>query len=366
VRVTLVLPSAENIPIGGYKVVYEYANQLTRRHGHSVRILHARDATKPRTLRGRIEDLAARWRAPLVAEFRPDTWFQLDPRIESHLVPSLAAVHAPDADAVVATSWHTAEYVARYPTSKGRRFYFVQDYEFFMTAPDRIRQRMVRTYRAGMRHIAISAAVARMIAESGGFPATIIPNGLDFGILGVAVPVDAAERRAIGFPWRPEPVKRTSDALAALEIVRSRVGPVEAWSFGDRVPHPRPKGITFHKRPTDARLAELYNRTAVFLVPSEYEGWGLPGSEAMACGAALVSTNNGGVLEYAVDGQSAILRPPRDPAKLAEAVIRLLESPAERFALARRGADSIRRFTWEASGDAFASCLVESARPAGG
>ena len=38
------------------------------------------------------------------------------------------------------------------------------------------------------------------------------------------------------------------------------------------------------------------------MLTSYYEGWGLPGTEAMACGCALVSTRNGGVDSYAIEG----------------------------------------------------------------
>ena len=114
-----------------------------------------------------------------------------------------------------------------------------------------------------------------------------------------------------------------------------------------------------HPRPSDAELARLYNRSAIFLVPSHYEGWGLPGSEAMACGAALVSTDNGGVRAYAEHGTTALLTPIADPAALAAAACSLIEDDPLRIKLARAGCDQIRQFTWERASSDLERCLSE-------
>jgi glycosyltransferase involved in cell wall biosynthesis len=45
----------------------------------------------------------------------------------------------------------------------------------------------------------------------------------------------------------------------------------------------------------------------VFMLTSRYEGWGLPATEAMACGAAVVSTRNGGTEDFLVDGAQLLL-----------------------------------------------------------
>jgi glycosyltransferase involved in cell wall biosynthesis len=75
--------------------------------------------------------------------------------------------------------------------------------------------------------------------------------------------------------------------------------------------------------------------------------------EAMACGAALVSTDNGGVNDFAVDGESAVIVPVDDPKALSSAALRLLEGQIERDRLALAGSASVARFTWEASNKLF-------------
>jgi glycosyltransferase involved in cell wall biosynthesis len=74
------------------------------------------------------------------------------------------------------------------------------------------------------------------------------------------------------------------------------------------------------------RLAELYSTADVFLDGSDFQGFGRPALEAMACGAACVLTHVGGVSEYARDEENCLLVPPKQPAAFAEAMLRILRA----------------------------------------
>ncbi|MEK6530256.1 MAG: glycosyltransferase, partial [candidate division NC10 bacterium] len=78
------------------------------------------------------------------------------------------------------------------------------------------------------------------------------------------------------------------------------------------------------------------------------EGLGMPSMEAMACGAALVTYDNGGSRDYALDGQTALVARRRDVAHLAERLELAVCDPGLRAKLAREGMTYIRReFDWE-------------------
>ncbi|WP_198134485.1 glycosyltransferase family 4 protein [Geotalea uraniireducens] len=227
-----------------------------------------------------------------------------------------------------------------------------------MVADPAVKRRMEETYLAGMRNIVTSPAGDEMLKGcSAGFDA-YIPNGIDFSIYKLARGVDSAERLLIGFPTRPEHFKGTEDALRALEIVRSNIGSdLEVWSFGGKCPDYMPDWVAYHERPSDTELCDLYNRSRIFIVPSHYEGWGLPGAEAMACGSALLSTDNVGVRAYAEHGKTALLSQPMDPTSLADNVLRLLRDEALRLQLAWEGHRHIQQFTWERAVTALDSFL---------
>ena len=90
-------------------------------------------------------------------------------------------------------------------------------------------------------------------------------------------------------------------------------------------------------------LVTLYRRAAVVVVPSRYEGFGLPAAEAMACGAPVVACAAGALPEVVTTGGGGRLVPPNDPEALAKAVRELLAEPglrAELGVIGRKGIDS--------------------------
>lgn len=87
----------------------------------------------------------------------------------------------------------------------------------------------------------------------------------------------------------------------------------------------------------------------VFTVPSRAEGLPLVIVEAMLAGLPVVASDVGSIPEAVVDGETGLLVPPEDPAALAAALRRLLESPDAARAMGERGRARAReRFTVEA------------------
>jgi glycosyltransferase involved in cell wall biosynthesis len=104
--------------------------------------------------------------------------------------------------------------------------------------------------------------------------------------------------------------------------------------------------ITFTGRIDHGAFVRLYARAAVAVVPSMYEGFGLPAGEAMACGVPVISTTGGALPE--VVGDAGVLVPPGDAAALARAVRDLLDRPDRARELGLAGLRRVRAsFTWE-------------------
>jgi alpha-1,3-rhamnosyl/mannosyltransferase len=95
---------------------------------------------------------------------------------------------------------------------------------------------------------------------------------------------------------------------------------------------------------SDAVLAELYRRCAVFCYPSLGEGFGLPVLEAMAAGAAVLTSKLSSLPE--VGGDAVAYVDPRETASIAAGLRRVLEDESERAELGRRGRARSADFSW--------------------
>ena len=97
---------------------------------------------------------------------------------------------------------------------------------------------------------------------------------------------------------------------------------------------------------SDAALAELYRRCAVFCYPSLGEGFGLPVLEAMAAGAAVI-TSKMSSLAPEVGGDAAEYVDPCDVASIADGLRRVLGDEPRRAQLSREGVERAGEFSWE-------------------
>jgi glycosyltransferase involved in cell wall biosynthesis len=94
------------------------------------------------------------------------------------------------------------------------------------------------------------------------------------------------------------------------------------------------------------QMVHYYAEAAIAVVPSVYEGFGLPAGEAMACGVPVVSTDGGALPE--VVGDAGVIVPAKDVDALAEAIAALLRDPARREELGARGKRRIEEnFCWQ-------------------
>jgi starch synthase len=101
-------------------------------------------------------------------------------------------------------------------------------------------------------------------------------------------------------------------------------------------------------------VQQLLSHALAFLCPSVYEPLGIVNLEAMACHAAVVSSDVGGIPEVVADGETGIVVPytPDDPRdferRFAAAVNDLLADPARATAYGVRGRErAVQHFGWQ-------------------
>jgi glycosyltransferase involved in cell wall biosynthesis len=183
----------------------------------------------------------------------------------------------------------------------------------------------------------------------------VVPNGIDTELFRPLPGVEREPGRIIVTNSADMPLKGLTHLLTAVAAARVKHPRLRLIVIGK----PNRNGtverlvaelgiapwVRFTGRISDADLVRHYARASLAVVPSIYEGFGLPAGEAMACAVPVVSTTGGALPE--VVGDAGILVPPADPAALARAIRELLEGPQQARELGRRGYERVHRhFSW--------------------
>lgn len=124
--------------------------------------------------------------------------------------------------------------------------------------------------------------------------------------------------------------------VPALLLVGIKEGELAGAEPGDK--------LLLRPQMDDKDLASAYATAQVVVVPSLYEGFGLPALEALACGTPLIVSDRASLPEVA--GEAGLVCPP-DPASLARAMGRVLADPSLRADLAQAGLAQARKFSWQ-------------------
>ena len=182
----------------------------------------------------------------------------------------------------------------------------------------------------------------------------VIANGIDLKRFHPMPEIPRKEHRIIATNSADTPLKGLHYLIRAVALVAVQ-RPIQLRIVGER----RKDGnvdrlirslgigprIRFTGRISHSDFVREYAKASAAVIPSVYEGFGLPVGEAMACGVPVISTTGGALPE--VVGDAGILVPPADPEALAEAIVTIVDHPGYAAALGRAGRERVqRRFTW--------------------
>ncbi|MBV8083907.1 MAG: glycosyltransferase family 4 protein [Chloroflexi bacterium] len=143
-------------------------------------------------------------------------------------------------------------------------------------------------------------------------------------------------------------VSRLIDAFHTLEIPHHLVVVgARGWLYDELLAKLSEPGVIAPERVSDAQLVALYNLADFVVLPSLYEGFGIPALEAMACGTPVACSNVSSLPE--VVGDAGLTFDPEDTAAIAAAVHQLACEPSLRDDLAAAGLERARRFSWRES-----------------
>lgn len=254
----------------------------------------------------------------------------------------------PPSDIIVATHWSTAPLVAEAAVRQGAvTVYFLQDYEpwFFPESDQESRRKVKATYDLIPNKIVKSDWLAGLLKQDG-YDTKKIRLGMDLATF-YPRPVRKPDHPGVMAMARPRtPHRGFPHVIEAMRLVKEQMPKAEIVLFGEDLsqypilfPYRHEGLVTNHQR-----LAELYSAADVFLDGSDFQGFGRPALEAMACGVPCVLTRVGGVTEYARDEENCLLVPPEQPEAFAEGILRILQDENLRSKLIEGGLTTVRDY----------------------
>lgn len=350
--VNFVLPRPTAKIVGGFKVVYDYANYLVD-NGWNVIVTHD------------CEEIGTRFNLHIpfiknaVGRYlkHKEKWVRLDERIKIHYISTIEQLSAVDTDIVMATAVNTVNMVwMSYKNKAVKKAYFIQGHENWDISDISVNS----TYRLPMAKITISKWLYHIVAQVNGTKDLYLcRNGLDLDKLRVMSPIEERKNDSICFMYHEDFRKGVDSIRHILPQLREKYPELKVSAFGAfEKPEWLDDSVDYVAYANADDLVSLYNQSAIFLCSSLEEGFGLTGAESMACGCTLLTTKTNGSREYC-DASNSILIEPNDKEALFEKACYLIDNPEVRIRLAQKGNKDIQNLSITNARKQFSSILNE-------
>jgi hypothetical protein len=212
-RITFILPGFISIPMGGVKVVHEYANRLSRK-GHEVTLVYP-EQLQINLLYRLKKQVVKRYDALFGAE--RELYYTPDPAVKVLVINRIRGKYIPNGDAVIAVGWQTVEQVYQLPDKCGRKFYFLQSFETYFSNTNKV----LKTYHLPLIKIAVSQWIINELSAISEFAEGPLGNSINNNEF--YIKNENSERPIdIMMLYHPARIKGAKDALAVLKTLKKQ------------------------------------------------------------------------------------------------------------------------------------------------
>jgi len=209
-----------------------------------------------------------------------------------------------------------------------------------------------RTYHLPLNKIANSTWLKNLLKEKYGYDVPVINPAVQHDVFYPRTTENETEREYILSFGKQLRFKGFPEALKAFKTVARQKPDVKLKAYGTiRPTYESDIPFEFIKSPSDEELAQIYSSAELMMCPSWYESFPLFPLEAMACGCPVITTPYG-TEDYAFHEDNCLVVSLKDPKRLADAVLRLLEDEDFRERFKRQGPRTAKKFTWDRTVDA--------------
>lgn len=217
----------------------------------------------------------------------------------------------------------------------------------------------------GLKIIVVSSWLQEVVASKYGLKSTIVKNGIDTELFRRSEKLVKTDYKVVAAICNLELWKGSMHIVSAFEILHKKRDDIRFIMLGrtlpslpfdmDAVPN-FPVPVIYFNEPNQLDIPSIYSSADVFVSASDVEGFGLPVLEAMACGIATVTTDNGGNRDFVKDKFNTLISS-NNPEELADKIITLLDNKSLRESLSSEGVQTARSMTWDKSMSDFFKSL---------
>lgn len=321
-----------SLETGGTRFIYQLANEMVDK-GHVVEIVLPKKAAVAWPLRAQITR---------VKELTPDK--------------------IPPADFILPNFYPTV-----FPAWESKKGQVVRLSLGFEPLWAQEKEKALASYLINAPILSISQWHRQIIYQETGKDSTVIPGGVNSSVFspypkkslttGRPTITYILRSREHGYTW-----KGTEDFWEAIRRLTQLVPVFDVQVVApEGATYPAPVPYETVIADTDQEMAHFYAQGDIFVSTSYFEAFSMPPLEAMACGTAVVTTDNGGNRDYTKNGENCLLVPPSDVQQLTLILAHLLTQQNLRNRLAQAGRQFAQSWTWRNSADKLEAFLLQLA-----
>ena len=306
---------------GGSKIILEHANRLTERE-HKVTLISHDEKPK---------------------------WFKLNEKVDFIQVPwndVLCEAIPKNTDIIIATYWR--EIYECVEQNIAPVIYFEQgDYHLFDL--EKLDDRTFNYIEKQLKTInfiyTVSNFAKEKLKEIYNVESIVIPNAVDNNVFYYEKHTknDVPNITLIGS--EEATFKRIQNILDAIKIIGKKGYKIKLNWITPTIPK-KNTDISAIVNPPQMLIGDTLRKTDIYICASMYESFCLPVLEAMTCGAAIVTTNNGGNMDFVEDEKNALIIEKDNIDDIVEKIERLLNDENLKQYLIKNGVEESARYSW--------------------
>lgn len=306
---------------GGSKIILEHANKLIEK-GHKLTI---------------------------ISHDKKPVWFEMNSKIEFIEVPweEILGEKIPECDLIVTTYWR--EIYECIEQEKAPVIYFEQgDYHLFDL--EKLSKRNYEYIRNQFKTVKFMYTVSNFAKEKiktiYNKDSIVIPNAVDKNVFFECNEIKNNNKINIAIIGSENSeFKKIKNILKALENIVKKGYQIKInWITPTEPIESKVEAIV---NPPQFVIGDVLRKSDIFICASMYESFCLPVLEAMTCGAAVITTDNGGNMDFVQNNKNALIIEKDNIQDIEEKTIRLIEDINLRNKIAKNGLETSKGFSWE-------------------